>query len=150
MTLLPNEQQLIVSNAGKIILTNLRIFMKESEGSGSYIISIFLEKISSVESRHKTNPLLGLIGTLLVIVGLYLYASQPYAGNAPMLFIITGVILIILYYATRKHVVTIASDGGRALNFEAGGISEAEIEKFLTDVQDAKLKRITAITSAAL
>ena len=148
MMLLPGEEELVRSNGGKIVLTNLRIYMNTPEGSGTYSISMFLEKISSVESRYKSNPLLGIIG--LIVIGMGLFAATGTGDNnvASIIFIIAGLLCIAMYYASRKHVVTIMSDGGRALEFEAGSVGAGEIDKFLKDVQEAKLARVKTLINA--
>lgn len=55
MKLLPNENKLLTLNEDKIILTNLRIQMTDSVWGQSFSISIFLEDISSIESKYKSN-----------------------------------------------------------------------------------------------
>ncbi|HYE55516.1 MAG TPA: hypothetical protein VD996_11755 [Chitinophagaceae bacterium] len=146
MTHLPGEEQLIASNGGKIILTNLRVYMKEKEGTGYYVNSIFLEEISSVELRFKSNISLAWLGPVAIMAGLLLYNNAVVSSWAPGLLILTGVVLLALYFISRKRVVCITSRGGSSLNFDTAKISGEEVEKFMTNVQEAKLKRIHSLS----
>ena len=55
MTLLPNEAKIITSDDEKIILTNHRIQMTDSVWGQSFFICIFLEDISSITIKYKSN-----------------------------------------------------------------------------------------------
>jgi hypothetical protein len=47
----------------------------------------------------------------------------------------------VLYWMSRKHIVSITSHGGKALNFEAASLPEHEVQKFLSQVQEALMQR---------
>ena len=78
MKLLPNEEKLITSNEDKIVLTNHRIQMTDSFWGQSFTISIFLEDISSIEIKYKSNILLLILGAICVLGGFYMGFKQFY------------------------------------------------------------------------
>jgi hypothetical protein len=139
MKLLQNEEGLISSNAGKINLTTHRIFMKDEIWGNSYSISIFLEDISSVEIKFKSNPLFVILGALVILVGL-LTGKQFLIGG-----IVVGCILIAIWWFTRKHVIIVSSNGGSQLSFIVEGMSEEKINDFTDSIQEAKLKRVNQL-----
>ena len=147
MTLLENEVKLDELTES-VLLTNFRI---AQEHGNLYKISIFLEKISSIQMYRKSKTGLLLFGIFCVIVGailsvgaIYLpeiYRELRFFGITLPLYL--GIIFIIFFFLTRKHVITISPDGGKDLNIKINRkISSERIEEFITNIQDAKLKRI--------
>lgn len=136
MKLLPNEEKLLTSNGEKIVLTNYRIQMDDSILGQSYSISIFLENISSIEIKYKNNILFLILGALSAIGG--------FAGGSPELGLIVGGIFIAIWWFTRKHVVSISSDGGSSLDFQVSGMKMEQIYDFRYNVELAKQERIQA------
>jgi len=135
MTLLENEEKLD-SLTKSDLLTNYRI-MKES--GNSYKISIFLEKISSIVVYYETKPLYLLLGIVSIIAGLIMFGVGEELFQRISLFtFVIGVIFIINYFLTKKHVITISPDGGKNLNIEVKGTSKERIEEFITNIQRAK------------
>jgi hypothetical protein len=144
MTLFANEEQLVTSNGNKVILTSHRIQMTDSDWGSSYSIVIFLEDISSIETRYKSNIIFLILGCLGILFGFYL-SSQTYSGGSLNIGFIGGIILLALWWFSRKHVISISSDGGSSLNFQVGQMSKDQIENFTDNVQSAKEKRINQL-----
>ena len=143
MTLLPNEQEIVTSNGNKVILTNLRIQMNDSNWGSSYSIEIFHEDISYVETRYKSNIVFLILGCLGILYGLYA-ASQSYGESLNAGFIL-GAVFLIMWWFSRRHVISISSDGGSSLNFEVGQMSREQIDNFISKVQTAKLRRVNQL-----
>lgn len=116
--------------------------MRDEIWGKSYKISIFLEDISSIEVQYKSNIIFLIIGIILALVGLVM--SEQGGGQA-VSGLIGGGIFIALWGFTRKHLVTISSDGGSSLNFVVQGMTDDKIEDFVTSVQDAKRKRVNQL-----
>ncbi|MDB5198745.1 MAG: hypothetical protein JWO92_708 [Chitinophagaceae bacterium] len=144
MTLLANEEQLVTSNGNKVILTTHRIQMTDSDWGSSYKIVIFLEDISSIETRFKSNIIFLILGCLGILFGFY-FSSQRYNGSTLNIGFIGGIILLGLWLFSKKHVISVSSDGGNSLNFEVGQMSKEQIENFTDNVQSAKAKRINQL-----
>ena len=119
MKLLPNEERLLTSNEEKVIVTNFRIQMTDKEWGQSFNIGIFLEDISSIEVKYSSHIILILIGIICVLGGFYL-GGQHGSGEALTIGIVFGGIFFAAWWFTRKHIISISSDGGAALNFQIG------------------------------
>ncbi len=144
MKLLPNEEILITSNEDKIILTDHRIQMNESSWGQNFTISIFLENISSMEIKYRSNILLLVFGVISVLGGFY-FGSQIYGNNALIVGIALGVLFFIIWWLTRKHIISISSNGGSSLNFMVQGMDEKKINDFIHKISLAKLKRVNQL-----
>jgi hypothetical protein len=144
MKLLPNENKLITSNLNKVVLTNYRIQMTDTLWGQSYNVSMFLEDISSMEIKFKNNLILLALSVAAMISGLMMPGG--YRESSPMLpFVVVAGILFIIWWFTRKHVISISSNGGATLAFEIKGMSKGSIDSFVSDVSLAKLNRINEL-----
>ena len=139
MKLLPNEEKLITSNEDKIVLTNHRIQMTDSFWGQSFTISIFLEDISSIEIKYKSNILLLILGAICVLGGFYMgFKGMP-------LGLVLGGIFFAVWWFTRKHIISISSDGGSSLNFMVQGMGDEKINDFVHNVSVAKQTRVNQL-----
>lgn len=120
MKLLSDESLIIESGNRQLVLTNKRIRHYEGNSQNSNFTSILLHKISGIEVAYKANFWLLIFGVI----------TLP---------IVVGVILIILYFVSRKHVVAISSDGGTVLTFQTKGMKRAFIEEFINEVEEAAI-----------
>jgi hypothetical protein len=62
-------------------------------------------------------------------------------GSPAGISLMATVAFFVLYLWSRKHIVSITSHGGKALNFKAASLPEHEMQKFLSQVQEAQLQR---------
>lgn len=143
MKLLPNEEKLITSNEDKIILTNHRIQMRDSVLGQSFTVSIFLEDISSIEIKYKSNILLIILSAICVLAGFYMAGQR---GSEDMIGgLVLGGIFFAIWWFTRKHIVSISSDGGASLNFMVQGMGDDKIADFIHNVSLAKQTRVNQL-----
>ena len=147
MTLLENETKLDLFTES-VLLTNYRIMQ---ENGNSYKISIFLEKISSIEVCRKSKLKFLLLGIFFMVlglalsVGLMIEPSWRYEAEFALLGAILslGIIFIVVFILTRSHIIAISPDGGRNLNIKVDRkISNERIDEFLAKLQSAKLSRV--------
>ena len=143
MKLLPNEEKLITSNADKIVLTDHRIQMTDSVWGKTFTISIFLEDISSIETKYKSKILFIILGAICVLGGVYI--AGEYSADEGIALLILGVIFFAVWWFTRKHIVSISSDGGSSLNFMVHGTGKEKIQDFVHSVSVAKQKRVNQL-----
>jgi hypothetical protein len=141
MKLLPNEQKLITSNKDKVILTDHRIQMTEKEWGESYRISIFLEDISSIETKYKSYIGLVVFGILIILVSIFL-AGQLRVPELIIVGLAMGIVLFITWFFSRQHIISIMSGGGSTLNFVTQGMNEDAINDFVYRVSLAKQERL--------
>ena len=141
MKLLPNEKKIIALNEGKIILTNHRIQMNGTSWGQLYSIIIFLENISSIEVKHKSNFLYFILGLFFIIGFYFINNNHIYALLA------LGVMCIALFWLTLQEVVSISSNGGSSINFIVTDIDDDEISDFIHQVSIAKQKRVRQLNN---
>lgn len=139
MNLFPGEEMLVRSNNDRVILTTHRLQLSSKDWGASYRNTIFLEDIGSIENKY-TSLFISLVIGILLIAGGLLYAQQGEMLPFNPITIVGG-IAVLVYFFSRRHVVSITPMGGRSLNFETGPMSEAEITDFIDKVQLAKLAR---------
>ncbi|SRX54805.1 hypothetical protein [Aequorivita sp. CIP111184] len=141
MKLLPNEEQLLISKNKKMILTNHRVQMVESEWGQSSSITIFLEDISSIETKFKNDIWLLILAPLIILSGFFL--GDFYIGEIATLAGITlGVLCLGIWWATRKRLISISSNGGSQLNFAPRGMDIDKINDLVQAILIAKQARV--------
>jgi|GEM_PF-613235 hypothetical protein len=149
MTLLLNEHEVLTSNENQIILTNKRIQMTQKDWGRSYKISIFLEDISSTQVLYKSNIVwlvLGIFSLVYFALALIQNDRFSYYDKAPMqISLVVGLIFLALYWFSRRHIISIHSDGGKPLEFMINRMSDAEIEHFFDKVQSSKHDRMNEL-----
>lgn len=77
-------------------MTNLRFRYSDVEWGKAHIVSVMLEKISSIEVRYKSRPFLIILGAITIIGGLIAGANgdSEFVGVG----VIVGVVLCVLYF----------------------------------------------------
>jgi hypothetical protein len=139
MKLLQNEQELMSSVGKKVILTNYRISQKDELTGKSYSISIFLEDISSIENQYKSSPV------FLIIAAIALLGGFATGGSIMLLGLVASLILVAMWWFSRKHIITIKPNGGSSLNILVEKIKKSEVENFVYNIVKAKSERINEI-----
>ena len=138
MLLLPGEEELVISNEDKIILTNLRIHMSDKLYGRRYQITIFLEDIASIENHYKGD------NAYLVPAFLCLFIAMINIVNFTLLAgdILLGILFLVLWVNSRRRQITICSRGGKPMSIEVEGMNKDQIEDFLFELQRAKQARV--------
>lgn len=147
--LLPNEEILFLFGEN-VILTDQQVKMSYSSWGQSYKIAIFHENISSIEAKFKSY----VIYIFLAALGLLYCVFRRIQGFEidEQMFAPVGISIFffLVWWFTRKHIVSIASDGGARLNVEAHGMHEDQIDNFIYSVSEAKQKRIGDLAGRSL
>ena len=134
MTLLENEKNLDFLEKNAVVLTN---FQLTQENGNLYKISIFLKNISSIIAHYKTEPIFIVLSTVSFIAGVVL-ALQGYFISFGIASFVLCAVLTAAYFLTKKHVITVSSDGGEKMVIEVQKKSHERIEEFITNIQQAK------------
>ena len=134
------ERLISESDDKSVILTTHRIRYNSSGAGTGHIVSIMLEKISSIEIHYKSWIFILFAGILLAMGGLLVGAQNR--GDAMVMGLGAGGLCILIYFFTRRHVVTIASDGGAKINFETKGLKREALLDFINKIEAAKANRL--------
>lgn len=129
-SLLENEKIIITSGDGSATLSNFRIQYSDKKWGKAYTLSMLLKNISTVEINYKSNRLLLIIAGLIFFGGLII---------GEQLFISTtiSVLLTLFFLITRRHYITIASNGGARMNLLVKGMKSKNVLNFLNQIEQA-------------
>ena len=117
-----NEKVILESDNNQLRLTTHRLRYNETASSNSDFTSIMLDKISSIElTYYKSSIWLLIIGILTIPI-------------------IVGIILIIIFFTSKRHVVSVTPDGGKPIIFETKGMKREFLEGFIDKVEAASMK----------
>lgn len=127
-----------------MILTNYRVQKVEREWGQSFSITIFLENISSIETKFKSDFWLLILAPFLVLGGFYA-GGFVVADIATIAGFILGLLAIAFWWATRKRQLLISSNGGSPLNCELQVMSIDKINDLVQAVSLAKHTRVNKL-----
>jgi len=131
-----NGEQIITQSDGAIVtLTNLRIRYSARQFGKAHIISIMLKKISSIEVKYQSNVILLILAVMGFVVALFGFANNE--SELALFGLVAGGILIASYIGTRKHTLSITSDGGKEILFHTKGMKQEAVLKFMNQVEHA-------------
>ncbi|XOV66806.1 MAG: hypothetical protein ACFHU9_14365 [Fluviicola sp.] len=131
------EKTITESSNGLIKLTNHKIrYVSKSYGKAR-IISMMLNEVSAIEV-HFRSYIPALIMGILFFLGALIVAADNQRNQTPLGLMIVGIIFVIYYFLSRKHVVSIVARGKGSIDFESKGISTNEIIHFVNKVEMAK------------
>lgn len=125
---LPGEELVTESENKLITLTNFRLRFYSSNRGSAYIVSLMLNKISSIEVHYKSLWFL-LIPSIILIVGGLLAGAQN-QGDIMIAGLVIGLLLALIYILSRKHIVTVSSMGGAKINFRNKGNETRNANEF--------------------
>jgi hypothetical protein len=131
--LIENEEVITTSNNNSVTLTNKRIIKRSGK---DYLISMNLQNISTIEVRYKSFPLILALGVL--IAGGSIGAGVASREDTAFLPAILGGILIVVYFITRYHAVTISPNGGTKIGFQTQGMEQETVLEFINKIEQAK------------
>jgi len=131
-----NETIIAESDDKQILLTNKRI---RQLIDGERLISIMLNKVSAISSYRFHMPMLLVAAIILLVIGTMSIVTERDQEMGVMSLVI-GVGLLLFYWFTRKHVVTVTSDSGSKLMFRTRGMKQEAIFKFINQIEEAKSK----------
>ncbi|MCS5691296.1 hypothetical protein NZK33_04755 [Cyanobium sp. FGCU-6] len=140
-TLLPGEEIYLQSPKVPLLLTNFRVCHHYKVYPDQQFDSITLEAIGSMGLRTVSWPRLLIIAAVLFLISIAV-AQQPYgAGNNAAGFLaLIGVLLVLIYFLTRKRKIVIESNGGWKMHVPANKLSLDECYFMIHAVDRAKLE----------
>jgi hypothetical protein len=140
MNLIEGEKIITTTDNNVIILTTHRIRSTNSLGWGHReTTSIMLDMVSSIKTTYNSYPLLLVIAAIIGIGG-FIVGNQHNSSYAVSFTVVLSVILVSIYFLTRKHVCVIASSGGSRIAFATSNLSHDSLINFIDSVEEAKYR----------
>ena len=122
MELVNGEKIITQSDNKQIVLSTHRLRYYKSRKKNAGFSSLMVDKICHIELVNN-KP-----GLLLLIFGILL------------LPVLLGIVLLLIYFLTNKHVISIASDGGKVIVFETQGMKQEFLIDFIGKVEKASFE----------
>jgi len=138
--LFSGEEILTQSNKSIVTLTTHRIRYNNSESGSAHIVSMLLENLSSIEVNYKSNPVVLALGVIIAVCGIIM-SNNTHDTSIAIAGLAIGAVLILYYFRSRKHIISIASNGGAKIQFETGGMKRDAVIEFINKIETAKHKR---------
>lgn len=119
LSFIENETLILESENRQVMLTTHRVFYHDipSSDNQSDFNAIDLDEITSIELIQNKNS------NLLLTVGIV---------TAPL---VLGILLIITYLNSQRRMVSIRINNGKSIVFEAKGIKQPFLKKFIKEVR---------------
>ena len=148
--LLMGESIITQSNDNQITLTTHRIRYNDSAFGKAKIVSMMLENVSSIEVHYKSWPFVLNLAILAALIGIgtNITGMQNQKSDLQSIGFIqlaVAAVLFLIYFFNRKHIVSIASNGGGRIDFFTKGLSRESIIDFVDKIEAAKHKRVSAL-----
>jgi len=139
MELLPQEKLLLESNNKTLKLTTHRVRQETRASGRAQIKSIMLEELASCAVTRSSNPLLIVLAIVLLIAGglVSLNINEPHGVIGG---IVLGLLLLLLYFATREQYLSLAS-AGATIRVNTRGMKLEAVSDFVDAIEQAKNER---------
>ncbi len=128
--LLQDEKVITKSKEGSTILTNYRIQYSDKKWGKAYTSSILLKNISAIEINYRSN-------VLLLIVAALSFFGVLMVGEGLILGISISTIFLLIFLLTRRHYVSISSNGSVKINLLIKGMKSNKVLEFLNKIEQA-------------
>jgi len=122
MNAFENEKLIIESDNKQIRLTSHRLRYFETPKKNADFTSIMLDKISSIELTYYKSSIWFLIIGIVAIP------------------VLVGLILIYMFFTSKRHVISVTPDGGKPIIFETVGMKRDFLDDFIDKVEETSMK----------
>lgn len=131
--LLPEENVITRSPDDQIVLTNFRI--RYANNRGKDIVSLMLDNVDSIRTRFESSPWLIILGIACLVAAAVFAADDE--GYYAIITGIAGITCFLLYWNSRRHVVTIAS-ASASIVFQIKDMTTESVLQFINQIEDAR------------
>lgn len=138
--LLDGEEIISQSNNNLITLTNYRLRYTDSSWGHSLIVSLLLEKISSIHVKYESKPIfiwMALAAHIAAFALFHLQDDTNYALAAGGIGALCGII----YFASRQHTLVILANGPYGIHFRTSNMAKGKILLFINGLEKAVFER---------
>ena len=140
MNPMQGEAVLLQAAGNRLILSTHRI-RYETEAMGSAEIkSIMLEELASVAMVRSSNVILLILAAISLIGGVLVAASGRSNEGALIIGVIVAIVLAVLYFASRRQVLSLAS-AGATITVNTQGMKLDVVKEFIERTEAAKNER---------
>jgi hypothetical protein len=137
MKLINNEIKILESDDKSVTLTSHRIRQENKQWGKMQIKSIMLDHVTSCEYDRKSNPILLIIGLVLLVYGAGLtFGGNHGQGEIGLLAIGIGLVLIIFYWITTKKGLIVSSPSLKII-MNTNGMKDDIIKQFIDKLEEA-------------
>ena len=136
--LLPGEKKILSSDEDTLVLTNKRIRYDSIETGQSNLVSMTLDSVASCGLITKSNPIILIAAAVIFLFGMMDGDDEIITVSA-----IVGLVLVIIFFNTKKAVLSIASNGGSEIVVSVKDMPREEVIKFINSIEREKLSQIT-------
>ena len=133
-TMLPDEQIVMSSTDDSLVLTNRRVYYDSVSIGRSSLISVTLDAVASCGLVTRSYPILLILAAVDFLIFLSVDTASFFAANRSFMLVF-GIALIIAYIATRKAVISIASNGGDKIIVLANSIGRKQVIRFIDAIE---------------
>lgn len=134
------EEQVISRFGGNVItLTNFRLRYSYTQLGKTHIVSLLLEKISSIELRYLNHTIFIILAICSIVGELVAWAIGiiEFFGFG----VLVGVFFIAAYFFARSYYLIISSDGGVKISFHTVGMKRDKVLDFINQLESAIKRR---------
>jgi Na+/melibiose symporter-like transporter len=106
-------------------------------GANAFNQHIMLEHISSVQNNFSSHIIFLIVGAIAL---LYAFMNRDEQSNFMTIGIVVGIVCVVLYFITRKHVLTIGSSSAK-MEVEISENGSEMMLEFMDRVAEAIVNR---------
>ena len=101
--------------------------------------SIMLDELVSCEMKHTSNLMFLVLAMISFLGAIYVFVghTDPDSEKHAILAVIVGVILVLVFFLTRRQIISLAS-AGVTIRFEIPSGNPDEILAFIDNIEHAK------------
>lgn len=130
-SLLAGESLILSSDDDQLVLTNYRVKYEVVSRSSSSYKCIPIDKVAACVLNTRSYPVL-LILAAITLLAIFMAPEAAQRAGAG----ITALILVALYFGTRKGQIEVFSDAGKSIAIPTKGLSHEQVKRFLEAVAD--------------
>ena len=149
MTTLPGETVILEADNKTLTVTSHRVRYAMRRTGRAHVVSLMLESITSCELTHATHPVLLVLAVLSAIGGVAM--NEPNNSTPLIVGVVAAIVLVALYFGTRRQVLRVASPSSR-IEVLLVGMSLDQATSVIDSIERAKDARNVGqrVRSAAL
>jgi hypothetical protein len=134
-----NESVVLESQGKSLILTTHRIRYQSEALGNAEIRSIMLEELASCAIVHSSNVILLILAGICFLGG-FLFSASARAEGPLIVGVLLAVILVVVYFASRRQVLALGS-AGTTISVNTQGIKLDWLKEFIDQAEAAKNAR---------